>query len=505
MRLLRIVLVILASVWSGFTPSIFPQDVPTTSLPLSPPKLAPSSLKVCLRLQNQAPFLGVATLRVLPEEGYEVLGAPDREPGEFLYSDLAPGKYTLEVSAPGYLAMRVITVIESGGRQRTIFLSMKPWPAPNPPVTSSGAATPPLDPKTPLPAQPAALEPDPWNPHGLALAVPPVNPQMACPLEQVLSGVGRRMAEYISTLEKFTATEVVEHYPFDASGKRKKPETRKFAYVVSVNQDESGFFRLEEYRNGSDDNSQFPAHTASIGLPALDLVFHPSLATDFDFQCEGLGQWAGHYFWQVHFAQRINKPVRIRIYTVNERTFPVMLEGRAWIDPGNYQVVHLETELLRPIPEIGLTLEHISLDYAPVQFRSTGQELWLPQLAELYVERHQRRYYRRHTFSEFALFNVDTSQTIRAPRGSYTIVNLSDRDLSGELTVTPATDTGRQAITLRVNLPAHGSVVAVVGPGKDVDLPPELVGSATLVHNGKPGEIKIEAHLVNGNLIDVIP
>jgi hypothetical protein len=34
------------------------------------------------------------------------------------------------------------------------------------------------------------------------------------------------------------------------------------------------------------------------------------------------------------------------------RSFTISLEGRAWIDPGNYQVERLEAELAKPIEEM---------------------------------------------------------------------------------------------------------------------------------------------------------
>src|SRR2546429_4572717 len=71
-------------------------------------------------------------------------------------------------------------------------------------------------------------------------------------------------------MEKFTATELVEHYAIDKSGERKGPDKRKFEYVVVVRRDRTGAFWLEEYRNGSTDHEQFPAHLATLGLPAID-------------------------------------------------------------------------------------------------------------------------------------------------------------------------------------------------------------------------------------------
>jgi hypothetical protein len=240
-------------------------------------------------------------------------------------------------------------------------------------------------------------------------------------------------------------------------------------------------------------------------LPALALIFHPALASDFDFRCEGLGQWGGHELWQLHFAQRADRPVEIRSYHVGGRRFPIYLEGRVWIDPGNHQVVRMESELAKLVPEIELKSEHIVIEYRPITFVSTGQQIWLPHKAEVYAERQQRRYYRQHTFTDFRLFNVETSQTVKAPTGSYSFTNASDSDVLGELTVAPGAESNLKPVTLRFTVPAHTKLFKVVGPGKDVNLPSATVASATFTHSGKEGSIKVDVFLAKETVLDVIP
>ena len=236
----------------------------------------------------------------------------------------------------------------------------------------------------------------------------------------------------------------------------------------------------------------------------MALIFHPALASDFEFRCEGLGQWAGRSVWQVHFVQRPDHPIRIRSYSVGGRSAGLPLQGRVWIDPGSYQVLRLESELIRPIPEVGLTHEHFTIDYEPVQFRSTGQQLWLPQTAELYVERKGKRFYRRHIYSDFMLFNVDASQNIQTPRESFSFTNLSDRAINGQLIVERRDAGNGDPVTLWFAVPAHERVFKLVGPGKDINLPISAVGDATFIHEGDAEAIKVDTHLARAGTLDVL-
>jgi Carboxypeptidase regulatory-like domain len=484
--------------------AVEPLTFPPANLPANAEE---TTLKVRLRLEDESPFLGAANVSLLPDDGYEIIGTPTGTDGETQFSGMPPGKYIVETSAPGYLTVRRSMQIEAGHRQRILYVVMKPRPvaqgAEKKQAETTTAATLPAGGNTFVAAAKPAVNGarDFWMVHELEQNVPPVDASVKCPTQQVLKGIGARMTEFVSNLEKFTATEELEHHRMDAKG---EPEKRHFDYVVTVSPNDWGTFTLSEFRNGSTDMAQFPAGVATLGLPALALLFHPVLAQDFQFTCEGLGQSDGKAVWQVHFAQRTDRPVRIRSYRVGMRSFSVYLEGRVWVDPGSYQVERLEAELEKPITEIELANEHTIIKYLPIEFRSQKLQIWLPQEAATYVVRKGHRYYRRLVYTDFRLFNVDTAQNIEAPKGSYSFFNMSDDEITGVLTVVPREGTQVEAVSLRIVVPSRRRVYKVVGPGKDVNLPSSAVESATFVHNGRAESIRVEADLAHATTLDVI-
>jgi hypothetical protein len=156
------------------------------------------------------------------------------------------------------------------------------------------------------------------------------------------------------------------------------------------------------------------------------------------------------------------------------------------------------------VKELSLTEEHIVISYQPVQFRALDQHLWLPQIAELYVERQVHRYYRRHTFSDFQLFTVETTQNIQLAKESYGFTNQSDRDIRGVLIVNPISEARLDPVSISFTIPAGGRVVKLVGLGKDVGIPVESVLSATFAHNGPLDSVKVDAHLSKESTLDII-
>ncbi len=254
-----------------------------------------------------------------------------------------------------------------------------------------------------------------WAPPDVDAEVPPVILDRPCSLPEVLSEARGRVKELVTNLQQFTATEWLEHEQVDGSGNAGRKETRTFTYLAAIEQIRPGMLSVDEYRNGATALEAFPARLATTGLAALALIFHPYYLEDFEMTCEGLGRWRDQPSWQVRFRQRNDRTSRIRGYQVKHIGYPVKLKGRAWIAADTHQVVRLETDLAEEIPAIRLRVEHLAIEYRPVQFQKRCVELWLPESAELYFDFKGHRYHRRHSFSDFQLFSVDTSQQIRDP------------------------------------------------------------------------------------------
>jgi tetratricopeptide (TPR) repeat protein len=255
-----------------------------------------------------------------------------------------------------------------------------------------------------------------WMPPDVDESIPVVEPGVVCPLQKVRDEAANRVREFIDSSNKITATEKVENEVLDRSGFPAIRESRTFEYVASITEIRPNMLNVEEYRDGFMGAEVFPQRIATFGLPSLELIFHPIYREDYEVQCEGLSRWHGGLAWQIHFRQMPDKPARIRGYRLGNLYHSVPLRGRAWIAVDTYQVVSLETDIVSPIPEIQLRAEHLSIDYAEVNFRKNNQKLWLPENAELFFDFGGRRMHRRHHFSNYLLFSIDEKEKISPPK-----------------------------------------------------------------------------------------
>jgi tetratricopeptide (TPR) repeat protein len=257
-----------------------------------------------------------------------------------------------------------------------------------------------------------------WLPPDVDDKTPMVESAGTCNLAAVVQGAGQRIEELVHNVDRFTATESLFHQSINKWGAPDSTASRKFDYVASIREIQSGVFNMEEYRGTAGLAAQFPDGIATLGLPALALIFHPHNAGNFDLICEGFTHWDRMPVWQIHFRQRSDRPSTIRAYqeSLQGPSHHVDLKGRAWIAADSYQLVRLETDLVAPLPDIKLVADHSIIEYGPVHFRETGTDLWLPRSAEVYFPWNNLRMHRIHSFSDYLLFSVGDKQKISSPK-----------------------------------------------------------------------------------------
>jgi hypothetical protein len=251
-----------------------------------------------------------------------------------------------------------------------------------------------------------------WVPPDVDEVVPPVN-DPACSLPDILSRVGDRVQELMHNFERFSATEVIQHRKVSRSGRLRRPEIDNFNYLAFVKHSDN-FVDVEEEREGNTSSDQFPDHVETKGVTSLILIFHPLYVQGFNMKCEGLGEWQGQPAWQVHFEETLGHYMCAIV--LQERSYGVRIRGRAWILASSFQVARLETDLVDTIPQIRLRLQHEAIEYRPVHFSHANIELWLPSSAELYMDFVGHRFYRRHSFTNFRLFDVTVQQFFGPPK-----------------------------------------------------------------------------------------
>jgi len=118
----------------------------------------------------------------------------------------------------------------------------------------------------------------------------------------------------------------------------------------------------------------------------------------------------------VAFAQH---PIQAHVYGLfkdgkNEST--IFVQGLAWIDSQNYQILRLRTDLLKALPEVALKRQTTEISFSEVHFKSITAGFWLPREVAVTVDWHGKVLRNDHEYSDFKIFNVDSTQKIGKPK-----------------------------------------------------------------------------------------
>jgi tetratricopeptide (TPR) repeat protein len=109
--------------------------------------------------------------------------------------------------------------------------------------------------------------PSSWLPPDIDEKVPPVEPGAVCALDEVVKKAGQRIEEFVHNVDRFAATESLKHETINKWGLASSPETRKFDYMVSIQEVKAGFFNVEEFRTVGSALGEFPDGMESSVLP----------------------------------------------------------------------------------------------------------------------------------------------------------------------------------------------------------------------------------------------
>jgi hypothetical protein len=323
------------------------------------------------------------------------------------FDDLPAEQYLVEIAVSGFEPAQIIVPVQS---EQVAKVSVEVIPGASPSIllrlADAPSEQPPHQVRT---AEPLLSNADTNPPKG--------EEESACPLMELMQNTSKRLEEFVENVNRISAIEVLEHERLDKHGKVVEREKHKSNYVAIIEETSPGALNVNEYRDGGGGRgSGFPRDIATLGLPLLAMIFHPSHLDEFALRCEGAGVWRDQPVWRVHFQQRKDRPARISDFQLGDRIVPVLLKGTAWIDAQNYQIVHLESQLLEPIPQVKLYTENQSLDYGPVQFQNSKVSMWLPQAAEINLESGGRHFHHRHIYSDYRIFSVEVGQKIGKPK-----------------------------------------------------------------------------------------
>ncbi len=183
-------------------------------------------------------------------------------------------------------------------------------------------------------------------------------------------------------------------------------------------------FESEEFDQDSNAKS-LAASSSTLGLPSprdampdLDsaphaqgfvndwLHFYPSNRRESDFRYLGQQKMDGHHTLVVAFAQKAGSVRFPSLVQFEDKRYPILTQGIAWVDASDFRIIRLRTDLLSAPPRVPLRQLTADIHFSEFRIAEASSPLWLPYQVAVVTKVGTISASEKHHYSEYRLFRA---------------------------------------------------------------------------------------------------
>jgi tetratricopeptide (TPR) repeat protein len=237
-------------------------------------------------------------------------------------------------------------------------------------------------------------------------------------LEVVLKNVGEGVESFFKNFPNTVSLEQIHQERLGKDGKVARALDQDFQYLLLARTDKWGL-GIEEHRaTAQGASTTLGGYNEGLmltsGFASVSLLFHPAYQNGAGFRYLGRQSLDGKDLYVIAFAQNPQRARTEERFSTDEGSALILIQGLAWIDPTNFQIVRLRTDLLAPQSKVRLQKQTTEIHFKEVSFKEVATAFWLPQEVSVTVDWRGRIYRNWHRYSGFKLFNVETKEERKA-------------------------------------------------------------------------------------------
>jgi tetratricopeptide (TPR) repeat protein len=233
-------------------------------------------------------------------------------------------------------------------------------------------------------------------------------------LQGVLKNVGEGVESFFQSLPDTASVEQVHEELLGKNGKVASSLDQNFLYLLLTRPNELGVGIEENRATLQGTSTELGGLDKGLmlteGFASVSLFFHPDYQKGAGFRYLGRQSLEGQDLYVVAFAQKPGVARSTERFRTNGGSTLIFVQGVAWIDPTNFQIVRLRTDLLAPYSEIRLQRQTTEIQFQEVPFKGVGKAFWLPQQVSVTVDWKGRIYRNQHRYLDYRLFKVETKE-----------------------------------------------------------------------------------------------
>jgi len=90
----------------------------------------------------------------------------------------------------------------------------------------------------------------------------------------------------------------------------------------------------------------------------------------------------------------------------------MLVQGVAWVDKSNFQIIKIQTDLLAPRPEVGLDRQTTEVILSEVLLRGIASPLWLPKVVKVDIRFYGLNFRNEHQYANYRQYRVSSKMIL---------------------------------------------------------------------------------------------
>lgn len=236
-------------------------------------------------------------------------------------------------------------------------------------------------------------------------------------LSTILSYTAAKVDVFLDNTVDLLAREEVTRARLRSNGTIQASQNLQYNYLI-VHHDEGLTSAIEEYRTDLrgdrvDQAGLDQGYSLTSGFALIGIHFASDHKSESTFRYLGQQMIGSRNTYVVAFAQRPENATPINKVEGTWGSLGILVQGIAWIDETSYEIIRMRTDLLAPVPQIGLDQQTTEVSFDEVRLRDVPDPLWLPDYVRVDAQFQGTKFRNEHRYAEFRRYRV--SSKILAP------------------------------------------------------------------------------------------
>ena len=240
-------------------------------------------------------------------------------------------------------------------------------------------------------------------------------------LPMILQKTGLQVDSFFRDTPNLIADEDVRQQEVRGTGAVYLAQEIRNQYLILLHGDRNEA-HLDEYRMDAKGNRVDALSTArsyrspflvTYGFALSGIYFSTALQSESTFRHLGEQRIGSQDTYVVAFAQRPgDATTTVTVRGAGGTAVQILVQGIAWVDKVNFEIIKIQTDLLAPRPEIGLDRQTTEVTLSEVRLRDTASPLWLPEVVKVYLKFYGYNFRNEHHYSNYRRYRVSAKMIV---------------------------------------------------------------------------------------------